>query len=228
MTRQRGWRVPVALVGLSVIPVLAGAARLVELAGGPAVIPADARFTTSPAAVVVHIVCAVGYALLGAFQFAGGLRRRYPGWHRAAGRVLVVAGLGVAGSALCLTLFYPPKEGTGDLLHLLRLLFASAMVAAIVLGVAAIRRRDVASHRAWMMRAYAIGLAAGTQAFTEGLGGALFGTNVLAIDASRGLGWVVNLAVAEWVIRRSRVRGGRPRQGAGRESSAETLVGDRP
>ena len=31
-----------------------------------------------------------------------------------------------------------------------------------------------------MIRAYAIGLAAGTQAFTEGIGGAIFGTGVLA------------------------------------------------
>lgn len=228
MTRQRGWWVPVALVALSAIPVLAGAARLVELAGGPAVIPADARFTTSPVAVVVHIVCAVGYALGGSLQFAAGLRRRRPGWHRASGRVLVVAGLGAAGSALWLTLFYPPQAGTGDLLHLLRLLFASAMVAALLRGVAAIRHMDVHAHRAWMTRAYAIGLAAGTQVFTEGLGGALFGTNVLALDASRGLGWVLNLTVAERVLRRSGVRGGRPRLGAGRESSAEALVGDRP
>lgn len=46
--RQRGWRVPTALVALSVIPVVAGTARLVELAGGPAAIPADARFAVSP------------------------------------------------------------------------------------------------------------------------------------------------------------------------------------
>lgn len=227
MTRPRGLRVPAGLVALGAIPVLAGTARLVELAGGPAVIPADARFTDSPAAVVMHVVCSVVFALVGAFQFAGGLRRRYPRWHRAAGRVLVVAGLGVAVSALWLTLVYAPKENTGDLLYVLRLVFASAMVAAIVQGFAAIRRRDVAAHRAWMIRAYAIGLAAGTQAFTEGVGGALFGGNVLALDVSRGLGWVINLAVAEWVIRRSRARAGRPRMRAGRGTPATALAGDR-
>jgi hypothetical protein len=78
-----------------------------------------------------------------------------------------------------------------------------------------------------MIRAYAIGLAAGTQAFTEGVGGSLFGTNVLALDASRGLGWVINLAVAEWVIRRPRVRAGRPRLRA-RPTAAAALAGDRP
>jgi hypothetical protein len=53
-----------------------------------------------------------------------------------------------------------------------------------------------------MIRAYAIGLAAGTQAFTEGIGGTIFGTGVLAADLAKGAGWVINLAVAEWAIRR--------------------------
>jgi hypothetical protein len=46
------------------------------------------------------------------------VRRRRPGYHRAAGRTLV-----------------------------------------IVLGFAAVRRRETARHRAWMIRAYAIALA---------------------------------------------------------------------
>jgi Predicted membrane protein (DUF2306) len=78
----------------------------------------------------------------------------------------------------------------------------SAMAACLVLGFTAVRRRDIAAHRAWMMRAYAIGLAAGTQAFTEGIGGAIFGTGVLAADLAKGAGWVINLAVAEWALRR--------------------------
>jgi uncharacterized membrane protein len=151
---------------------------------------------------VLHIVCAATYALLGALQFAPRFRNRRPGWHRAAGRVLVVAGLGVAASALWLTLFFPPQPGSGPLLFLLRLVFAPAMVGSLLLGVAAIRRRDIMAHRAWMMRTYAIALAAGTQAFTEGVGGAVFGHGPLALDASRGAAWAINLAVAEWAVRR--------------------------
>ena len=37
--RERSWPVPVALVALSAIPLTAGTLRLVQLAGGPAVIP---------------------------------------------------------------------------------------------------------------------------------------------------------------------------------------------
>jgi uncharacterized membrane protein len=207
-------------VALSAIPLAAGVLRLVQLAGGPALRPADDRFAGFPAALVLHIVCAAAFALLGAFQFLPGLRRQHPRWHRRAGRLVVGAGLGAAGSALWLTLFYPAHPGTGTLLYVLRLGFACAMAASLMLGVAAIRRRDVSAHRAWMIRSYAIGLAAGTQAFTEGVGEALFGTGVLQMDLAKGAGWVINLAVAELVISRAsrpgRRRSAKSSTGAGR------------
>jgi uncharacterized membrane protein len=202
-TWERSWPVPMALVALSAIPLTAGTLRLIQLAGGPAVIPADHRFADFPLPLVVHIVGATTYALVGILQFMRRLRRPHLAWHRRAGRVLAVAGLLVAISAVWMTLFYEAQPGTGDLLYLLRLVFGSAMAACLVLGFTAARRRDIAAHRAWMIRAYAIGLAAGTQAFTEGIGGAIFGTGVLAADLAKGAGWVINLAVAEWALRRS-------------------------
>ena len=194
----RSWPVPAALVALSAIPLAAGTLRLVQLAGGPPLMPADARFGTFPLALVLHIVGAATYALVGAFQFVPRFRRRHRTWHRRAGRVLTGAGLLVAGSALWMTLAYPPQPGTGDLLYLLRLTFGSAMAACLILGLTAVRRRDIPAHRAWMIRAYAIGLAAGTQVFTEGLDAVVGG------DLARGAGWLINLAVAEWTIRRTR------------------------
>lgn len=199
---RRSWLVPAALLMLSAVPVLAGTLRLVQLAGGPALIPADHRFGGFPLPLVVHIVGASTFAVVGAFQFVPRFRRRHRGWHRGAGRVMAGAGLAVAGSALWMTLFYPPQPGTGSLLYLLRLVFGSAMATCLVLGVTTIRRGDVAGHRAWMIRAYAIGLAAGTQAFTGGVGGALFGTGVVQGDLAKAAAWAINLAVAEWVIRR--------------------------
>ena len=196
--------VPGALVALSAIPVVAGTLRLLQLAGGPQVLPADPRFTGLAFPLVVHILGATTYALLGVLQFAPSFRRRHWAWHRRAGRVLAVAGLCVAGSALWMTLAYSQKPGTGDLLFVLRLTFASAMAGCLVLGFDAARRRDIPAHRAWMIRAYAIGLAAGTQAFTEGIAGALWGSGVVRDDLAKGAGWVINVAIAEWAIRRSR------------------------
>lgn len=194
--------VPVGLVALSVVPLTAGSLRLVQLAGGPDVVPADDRFAGFPVALVVHIIGAATYALVGILQFLPRFRRRHLPWHRRAGRVLAAAGLLVAGSALCLTLFYEPQPGTGPVLLALRLAVGTAMGTALVLGVQAARSRDIEAHRAWMIRAYALGLGAGTQVFTEGIGGAVFGTGQLAGDLAKGAAWAINLAVAEWAIRR--------------------------
>ena len=206
MTPRTGRWVPVGLVALAAIPVLGGTGRLVELLGGPAVLPTDPRFAASAAPLVVHVVAAVVYAVLGAFQFSASLRRRRPRWHRRAGRLLVALGLAVALSGLWMTLLYARKEGTGELLYLFRLIASSGMGISIVLGLAAIRSRDIARHRAWMTRAYALALGAGTQAFTVGFGEAVFGAGVVRTDLMMGAGWVINLAVAEWVIRRPAAR----------------------
>jgi uncharacterized membrane protein len=201
------WPVPTGLLLLSVVPVLAGLFRVVQLLGGPELIPADPRFAGFPLPLVVHLVGASVYAVVGAFQFVPRFRRNHLGWHRGAGRVLAVAGLLVAGSALWMTLFYDQKPGTGSLLYVLRLVFASAMTICLVLGVTTIRKGDVAGHRAWMIRAYAIGIAAGMQAITGGIGQALFGNGALQGDLAKASAWAINLAVAEWVIRRHRGSG---------------------
>jgi len=203
MTRRRpGWTVPVALLVLGTIPVIAGSLRLMELTGGAQVLPADARYTASPVPVVLHILSATVFAVLGAFQFSTSIRRRRPGWHRRAGRVVVVAGLGVALSALWLNQFYPRAGATREVLYPMRLAFGTAMLVTIVLGFAAIRRRNITAHRAWMIRSYAIGLVAGTQVFTLGIGGVIFGSGHLSTALLIVAAWAINLAVAERAIRK--------------------------
>jgi uncharacterized membrane protein len=200
-----------ALLLLSAIPLAAGAFRLSQLAGGADITPANARFFASPLPVVLHIVGAAVYIILGAFQFATGFRRRWPGWHRVAGRLVVPAGLLVGLSALWMTLFYPWPKGDGELLYALRLVFGSAMVGSIVLGFTAIRRGDVRRHRAWMMRGYALGLGAGTQALTLLAGELIAGPpSELSRALLMGAAWAINLAVAEWAIRKRPAAPARP------------------
>ena len=199
-TRSIGW-VPYPLIAVIVIPAIAGSLRLVELAGGPHLLPANPRITASPVPVIVHIVCGLMYAVLGAFQFSPGLRRRSPKLHRVGGRVLLVLGLAVAFSALWMTAFYPRIPG-GALATVFRLAFGTGMAASIILGFNAIRRGDVARHREWMARAYALALGAGTQALTLGVGKAVLGTGELTIALMLGAGWGINLAVVEYIIRR--------------------------
>jgi uncharacterized membrane protein len=204
---RTGRLVPRALIALSVVPLVAGTLRLVEVAGGPALLPENPRVSASPLPVVVHVLAAAVYALVGAFQFPRRFRNRHRAWHRRAGRVLAVAGLLVAGSGLWMTLFYPDAPG-GPLLWAVRVVVSSTMGVAVVLGFVAIRRRDIRSHRAWMIRAYALGLGAGTQVLTQGIGEALFGTTDLTTALSVSAGWLVNALLAEWVIRHRRFRRG--------------------
>jgi uncharacterized membrane protein len=213
--------VPAALLALSAIPVIAGAVRMTELTGGAAITADNARFFAAPLPVVLHIICVSVYSILGAFQFASGFRRRRPGWHRVAGRVLVPCGFVVALTGLWMTLFYARPEGDGDLVAAFRLVFGTAMFLSIGLGLAAIRRRDIGRHRAWMMRGYAIALGAGTQALTHLPYFLLIGTpGELPRALLMGAGWVINLAVAEWIIRkRPPTRGIRKSAYRGRLSS---------
>lgn len=80
---NRDLLVPALLVALSIVPMLGGAVRLASLSGPPT--PESARFVAAPVPVVLHIVGAGLYALLGAFQFSSAVRRRWPRWHRRAG-----------------------------------------------------------------------------------------------------------------------------------------------
>src|SRR3954470_17036317 len=93
---KRSWPVPAALIAPVTLPVIAGLPRLAQLPGGAPTLPPNPRFDASPLPVVVHVVSAIVFALVGALQFSARLRRRRRGWHRRAGRVVVVAGLGVA------------------------------------------------------------------------------------------------------------------------------------
>ena len=208
------WPGPTALILLSLIPVIAGAARLTELTGGAPITAQNARFFASAVPVVIHIVSVTVYSLLGAFQFVPALRGRR-GWHRIAGSVLIPAGLLAALSGLWMSAFYPLPDGSTDVP--IRLFFGSAMLVSIILGIVAVRRRDFVRHGAWMTRGYAIGVAAGTQAlvisgwlFLMGTPGEL--TRALLMAAS----WLINLAVAEYVIRRRARRSARTHSPAGR------------
>ena len=204
-TKKGEWLIPASLIFLSMVPVLAGSARILELTSGAEVTPDNARFFASPIPVVMHIVSVTIYSLLGAFQFAPSFRLLKNGWHRAAGRILDPSGLAAALSGLWMTQFYPWPEYDGVWLYGLRLIFGTTMLVALTLGYAATRRRDFARHGMWMIRAYAIGLGAGTQVITH-LPWILFPSihGELARTVMMGAGWVINLILAEWIIRKQR------------------------
>ena len=198
------WWVPAGLILLSMIPLTFGAIRLNQLISGAEITPANARFFASPSPVVIHIISSAIYALLGAFQFVSRLWQRGIKWHRWVGRLLLPFGLLVGFSGLWMTIFYPR---TDNLLYMFRLFFGSGMILSIMLGFISIRRRDVTQHQAWMTRAYAIGMGAATQVLTGMAGALTLGTvNEFENALLMGAAWVINLAVAEWSIRKDSTR----------------------
>jgi len=204
--RRREWWIPASLLALTFVPVAAGIFRVADLATGEAD-ETSQRFFDLPFPVVVHILGACTYCVLGAFQFMPSFRRRRPRWHRWSGRVLVPAGLAAALSGLWMSVFYDLPAHDNTALMWIRLFFGSLMAAGLVLGVAAVLRRDIRTHQRWMARAYAVAQGAGTQAL-------VLGPMVLLVDQPGGtlkatgmaVAWVINLAVAEWLVRRAQSR----------------------
>jgi uncharacterized membrane protein len=206
------WLIAVGLILLNLIPIVSGSLRLTQLGGGPELMPQADRFTVFPWPVIVHIVSATLYSIVGAFQFLPGLRRGRRSWHKMAGRVLIPAGFLVALSGMWMGAFSDLPAGDGPLLFVFRELFGAYMLASLALGIRAILRRRFSVHGAWMTRAYAIGVGAGTQAiFLIPVSMVLGSSHELGRAVTMALAWVANLAVAELVIRR-RARHARQRR----------------
>ncbi len=200
------WRsAVVALAGLlllAVVPVLGGILRLSDLVLAAAITAENARFFAAPVPIVIHITGASLFLLLGAFQFVPNLRSRFPRWHRVAGRVTLVAGLCAAFAGLWMTATYPAAANP-DFLFVLRMTVGTGWAASLILAFLAIRKRDVARHKEWMIRAYAIAAGAGTTVITFGLWYLVTGEDTPQVSAmSQAAAWSINIAFAEWIIRR--------------------------
>ena len=205
-TRRAEWPLPTALILLSLVPLLGGVVRLISLTSPAPITEDNARFVAAPIPVILHILSATPFSIIGAFQFVSGFRRRNGAWHRSAGKWLMVAGMIAALSGVWMTVAYPiPAPLQGPTLYIVRLIVGVGMAASIWLAWTTIRQRNVAGHRAWMIRAYALGQGAGTQVliflpFTLLLGQ----PNPLTRDILMSAAWAINLGFAEWLIRRQR------------------------
>ncbi|WP_297108165.1 DUF2306 domain-containing protein [uncultured Devosia sp.] len=205
--RLSNW-VPLALlIVLGLLPLLPAVGRMVvrfaDVGAPPEMLADTSRFFVMPVPVVLHIVSACLFALVGALQFSTTLRRSP--WHRFSGRVLVIAGVLAATSGLWLTNFYPLLGNEGPLLYWFRTAAGLAMLWFLVQGYRAARRRRFDEHRPHMIRAYALGLGASTQMLIGITVLLMFGEPTPIVgDLMLGAGWAINLVVAQWAIVRSR------------------------
>ena len=98
-----------------------------------------------------------------------------------------------------------PAAMQGRLLYGVRIAVGLAMTLALVLAVLAVLQRRMAEHQAWMVRAYALGQGAGTQVLILLPVTLLVGAPTFLLrDVLMALAWGLNVAVAEWLIRRRR------------------------
>ncbi len=199
-----GWLIPAGLIALSLVPVISAGPRLIEVAGNPVPTPDNARFLIWPAAIYLHAIGGSLFLILGALQFAPGRRGR---WHRAAGRVVVAAGLVAALSGIWMTLTFPAAPANGPLIFAARLLTGPAWAVCLILGLRAAMRRAIIAHRAWMRRAMALGLGGGTTVLILGPWVLVTGSfTPTAAALAQIAAWMINLTVAEYANRRNMPR----------------------
>ena len=156
-----------------------------------------ATFEANAFAIKAHIFASAVALTLGPFQFSTRLRTRFLAVHRWMGRVYLAVGVGVGGLA---GLYMAAHSFGGIVAHLG---FGGLAIAWLYTGVRAylaIRARDIAAHRRWMVRNFSLTFAAVTlRLYLPAL--LLTGNFEAGYALIAWLCWVPNLLVAEWWVR---------------------------
>jgi len=194
-----------AWLGMAVLAIL-----VVSYAASAVAIPALRSpfvrdlFARSPIAGRAHLAGGGLALLLGAFQVNAGLRRRFLAGHRWLGRAYVTA-VTIGGTAGLVLAIY---SSGGLTAHLGFGLLALCWLFTTLLAFRYIRAGKQAIHREWMMRSYALTLAAVTLRIYLLASQALGLPFAEAYPAISWLAWVPNLLVVEWWMLARRGSGG--------------------
>lgn len=120
----------------------------------------DEVFARHPILTVLHVVPGLLFMILGPFQFSKSIRARHLQWHRWNGKIFMTIGFIIGISALVMSFTMQSIGGVNQAAA--TILFGSFFLFALSKAFWHIRRRQVALHRQWMIRAFAIGLAVAT------------------------------------------------------------------
>jgi uncharacterized membrane protein len=120
----------------------------------------DDSFAHYPLLTLIHIVPGLLFMILGPLQFSSTIRSRYLRWHRWSGRIFIAVGVVIGVSALVMSFAMPAIGGLNQAAA--TTLFGAFFLFALCKAFWHIRRREIALHREWMIRAFAVGLAVAT------------------------------------------------------------------
>ena len=149
----------------------------------------------------IHVFTAIGALLAGFTQFSRPFLRKYPRLHRIAGWAYVSDVLLLAGPSGLVIGIYANGGWTSQVgfcvLAILWIIFTA-------IAVQRIRSGDIQAHRNWMIRSFALTLSAITLRAWKYILVATFAPRPMDVyRIVAWLGWVLNLAVAEWLIYRN-------------------------
>jgi len=167
----------------------------------------DARFGAHLRMTLLHVIPGGLFLLFAPLQFSGRLRRRHPEVHRWSGRVLLPLVIASSLGGLYFGILIP-YAGPGESIPIA--LFGGLLLFAVVRAYRAIRARQVALHREWVIRVFAIAIAISTVRLVSipldlGLTPTGFRPPELFIY-SIWIGWLLTLGIAELWIRHTRPR----------------------
>ena len=158
----------------------------------------DSDFALHPAITFLHIIPGALFMMFAPTQFIAKIREKHLWFHRLAGRILVVCGLIIGITALIMSL-QMAIGGANEMAA--TLLFDILFLYSLGKGFYHIRRGEIAKHREWMIRMFAIGLAIAT---VRPIVGMFFALTKLSPHEFFGtafwLGFTIHLIIAEaWI-----------------------------
>jgi len=209
MPRWTGWIVWSAVIVLAIIGLAAVTRRALDLAQviPPAPYPRggafDAGFARQPILTFLHIIPGAIFMVLGPLQFVQRIRTRHIRLHRLSGWLFVATSTVIGVTALIMSVTVTIGGGIETAATVV---FAVLFLVCLTRAVLHIRRREIAQHREWMLRTFAIGLAVATIRPIIGL---FFALTTLVPQEFFGIafwiGFTLHLVLAEIWIRLTRL-----------------------
>lgn len=203
-----GWA-PVVLWLLGSLVILSGFFRTYVTAdaiitGVMPTNPEDLHYANHAMLTLFHVISGIIFLILGPLQFVADIRKQMPAFHRWSGRIFILSGFIFAVTAVMINFSFPPLGG--PLKSLAVVTFSLVEILALGIALHAVLNRNFARHRAWMMRAFAIGLAVSVMRIFFIPYFLLYG-----IPSAPVIGWgmwisfLANLLVVEFILWRERL-----------------------